>query len=86
MWKTVQIAHGIANNCFVATANRVGVEDRLNFWGSSFVSDPYGRVLFLAPVNEEAIIVAECDLNVIDQKKRDWPFLEARRIKYEQNR
>ncbi len=85
MWKTVQIAHGIANNCFVATANRVGMEDRLNFWGSSFVSDPYGRVLILAPANEEAIVVAECDLNVIDQKKRDWPFLEARRIKYEQS-
>jgi N-carbamoylputrescine amidase len=86
MWKTVQIAHGIANNCFVAAANRVGVEDRLNFWGSSFVSDPYGRVLILAPSNAEANLVVECDLNVIDQKKKDWPFLEARRIKYEQTR
>ena len=83
MWKTVQIAHGSANNCFVAASNRVGVVDRLNFWGSSFVSDPCTKSIILAPVNAEAIIVAECDLNVIDQK-RDWPFLEARRIKYEQ--
>jgi N-carbamoylputrescine amidase len=84
MWKTVQIAHGIANNCFVVSVNRVGVQDMLNFWGSSFVSDPYGRVLSAAPTDQEVNLVVECDLSLIDQKKRDWPFLDARRIKYEQ--
>ena len=83
MWKTVQIAHGIANNCFVVAVNRVGIQDTLNFWGSSFVSDPYGRVLACAPTNAEANLVAECDMNVIAQKRKDWPFLESRRIKYE---
>jgi N-carbamoylputrescine amidase len=63
--------------------NRVGVQDTLNFWGSSFVSDPYGRVLALAPTDQETVLVAKCDLKVIDQKKKDWPFLDARQIKYE---
>ena len=85
MWKTVQIAHGIANNCFVAAANRVGAQDSLNFWGSSFVSDPYGRVLVLGPTDAEANLIARCDMGVIDQKKRDWPFLESRRIKYKKD-
>jgi N-carbamoylputrescine amidase len=62
----------------------VGAQDMLNFWGSSFVSDPYGRVLGLAPTDREVNLVVECDLSLIDQKKRDWPFMEARRIKYEQ--
>jgi N-carbamoylputrescine amidase len=84
MWKTVQIAHGIANNCFVAAVNRVGVQDQLNFWGSSFVSDPYGRVLAMAPTDQETNVVAACDLNLMDQKNRDWPFLNVRRIKYEE--
>ncbi|HEY9758725.1 MAG TPA: nitrilase-related carbon-nitrogen hydrolase [Oculatellaceae cyanobacterium] len=83
MWKTVQIAHGIANNCFIVAVNRVGTQDTLNFWGSSFVSDPYGRVLASAPVDAEVNLVVECDLDVIEQKRKDWPFLEARRIKYD---
>ena len=84
MWKTVQIAHGIANNCFVAAVNRVGVQDKLNFWGSSFVSDPYGRVLAMAPTDQETNFVVSCDLNLMDQKNTDWPFLNVRRIKYEE--
>lgn len=84
MWKTIQISHGIANNCFVVSVNRVGKQDTLNFWGSSFVSDPYGRILTMAPTDAEVTLVARCDFSVIDQKKKDWPFLDARRIKYEQ--
>ena len=84
MWKTIQIAHGIANNCFIVSVNRVGVQDTLNFWGSSFVSDPYGRVLASASMDQEEVLVVKCDLSVIDQKKKDWPFLDARKIKYEQ--
>lgn len=83
MWKTIQISHGIANNCFVASVNRVGVQDTLNFWGSSFVSDPYGRVIAAAPIDREAVVIAKCDLSVIDQKKKDWPFLDARQIRFD---
>jgi N-carbamoylputrescine amidase len=86
MWKTIQIAHGIANNCFVVACNRVGIQDSLKFWGSSFISDPYGRVLVLGPADSEANLVAECDMSVIDQKKKDWPFLESRRIRYDQSK
>jgi N-carbamoylputrescine amidase len=84
MWKIVQISHGIANNCFVVAVNRVGLDNKLQFWGSSFVSDPYGRVLAEAPTNAEANLVVSCDLALIDQKRRDWPFLDVRRIKYEE--
>jgi N-carbamoylputrescine amidase len=83
MWKTVQIAHGIANNCFVVAVNRVGIQDTLNFWGSSFVSDPYGRVVASASTDREENIIGICDMSIIEQKRKDWPFLEARRIKYE---
>jgi N-carbamoylputrescine amidase len=84
MWKTIQISHGIANNCFVVAVNRVGVQGTLNFWGSSFVSDPYGRVLVAATTDAESTLITKCDLSVIDQKRKDWPFLDARQIKYEQ--
>jgi N-carbamoylputrescine amidase len=86
MWKTVQIAHGIANNCFVAATNRVGTQDSLIFWGSSFISDPYGRILVEGPTDAEANLIAQCDMSVIDQKKKDWPFLESRRIRYQHSR
>ncbi len=76
----------IANNCFVAAANRVGQQDSLIFWGSSFISDPYGRILVLGPTDAEANLIAVCDMSVIDQKKKDWPFLESRRIKYQQSK
>lgn len=80
-WQLIQRSHSIANNMFVVAVNHVGPENNLNFWGSSFVSDPYGRMIAEAPVNKEADIIAECDLGVIPQMRKDWPFLENRRIK-----
>jgi N-carbamoylputrescine amidase len=64
---------------FVAVANRVGVEDSLEFWGSSFVVDPFGEVIARAGASEE-ILVAECDLALIEETRRNWPFLRDRRI------
>ena len=75
-WQLIQRSHAIANNVFVAAANHVKKENHLNFWGSSFVSDPYGRVISQAPVDHETDIIAECDLSLISQMRHDWPFLK----------
>jgi N-carbamoylputrescine amidase len=74
MWKTTQISHGIDNNCFVAAVNQVGLYENLNFWGSSFVSDPYGQIIAAAPADKETVLVVKCDLDVIQIKTTDWPF------------
>jgi N-carbamoylputrescine amidase len=78
-WETVQRGHAIANGMFVAVANRVGVEDSLEFWGSSFVVDPFGEVIARAGASEE-IVIADCDLALIEETRRNWPFLRDRRI------
>jgi len=78
-WETVQRGHAIANGMFVAVANRVGVEDSLEFWGSSFVVDPFGEVIARAGASEE-ILIADCDLALIEETRRNWPFLRDRRI------
>ena len=73
------IANGIANGTFMIAVNRVGVEELLTFYGSSFISDPYGRKLAQAPRNEPAVLVADLDLD----QREDWlslfPFLATRR-------
>lgn len=79
-WLTVQRAHAIANGVFVAAANRVGSEDSLEFYGSSFVCDPQGRVLARAAQGEEDLLVVDCDLGRIEEQRRGWPFLRDRRI------
>jgi N-carbamoylputrescine amidase len=78
-WETVQRGHAIANGMFVAVANRVGVEDSLEFWGTSFVVDPFGEVIARAGASEE-ILIADCDLALIEETRRNWPFLRDRRI------
>lgn len=83
-WQIIQRSHGIANNVFVVAVNRIGVEHDLNFWGTSFVSDPYGRVLAKAPSDKEINFVVECDLSLIESMRKEWPFLEERRIKVEE--
>jgi len=75
-WQTIQNSHAIANNVFIAACNRVGLEDKLNFWGTSFVCDPFGRVLAKAPVDAEADLIVDCDLSLIPQMRNDWPFLD----------
>ena len=79
-WLTIQRGHAIANGLFVAAPNRTGREARLEFWGSSFVCDPAGRVLAQSPVDAEDVLVVDCPLGQIEQQRRAWPFLRDRRI------
>jgi N-carbamoylputrescine amidase len=83
-WRTIQRAHAIANGIYVAAVNRVGFEgppDRgLEFWGGSFVADPFGQVVAEAAHDREEILIAECDPRRIEEVRRNWPFLRDRRI------
>ena len=84
-WRTIQRSHAIANGVFVASPNRVGYEDDepgtrgIEFFGHSFIADPFGRILAEAGT-EEAILVATCDPALIEETRRNWPFLRDRRI------
>ncbi|QDU72948.1 carbon-nitrogen hydrolase [Mucisphaera calidilacus] len=79
-WQTVQRAHAIANGVYVAAVNRTGTENELTFWGSSFIADPGGTIIAQAPADEEAVLVAECDLTRIQEARINWPFLRDRRV------
>jgi len=85
-WRTIQRGHAIANGVFVAAVNRTGREvpepgaPGLEFWGSSFVSDPFGVVLASASVEREQVLVQEIDLALVEETRRNWPFLRDRRI------
>ena len=83
-WRTIQRAHAIANGVYVAAVNRVGYEGPpahgLEFWGGSFVADPFGQVVAQALHDREEILLAECDTRRIEDVRRNWPFLRDRRI------
>jgi len=85
-WRTVQRGHAIANGCYVAAVNRVGREappaggDGLEFWGTSFLCDPFGVVVAEASIDGEEILVGDVDLGRIEEVRRGWPFLRDRRI------
>ncbi|HEV2522527.1 MAG TPA: carbon-nitrogen hydrolase [Candidatus Acidoferrales bacterium] len=83
-WRTIQRSHAIANGVFVAAVNRVGFEgppeSGLEFWGHSFVSDPFGRVLAETSADKEEILIVECDPKRVEETRRNWPFLRDRRI------
>ena len=79
-WETVQRGHGVANGCYVAATNRVGTEGRTQFWGQSFVSDPYGEIVARASVEKEEVLLADCDLAKQRAFRRIWPFFRDRRI------
>jgi len=85
-WRTIQRSHAIANGCYVAAVNRVGFEQLagqgagLEFWGHSFLADPFGVVLAEAPADAEAILVAPLDLQRLEDVRRNWPFLRDRRV------
>lgn len=80
-WQITQRSHGIDNNIFVVAVNRVGKEGNLNFWGTSFVSDPYGRVIAKAGSSREENLVVECDLSIIKRVRKEWAFLEERKVR-----
>ncbi len=79
-WETMMRSHAIANGVFVAAPNRVGREGEVEFWGASFVADPYGKVLARGAHDQEEIVLVECDLGLIDVARTHWPFLRDRRI------
>lgn len=82
-WQITQRSHGIDNNIFIAAVNRIGLENDIRFWGSSFVSDPYGRILAQASTNKEEVLIVPIDFSVTEKMREEWPFLEERRIKAE---
>ena len=85
-WQTIQRSHAIANGVYVAAVNRVGHEKPVEgtagveFWGSSFLSDPFGVVIAEASIDKEEILVGEVDVSRIEEVRRNWPFLRDRRI------
>jgi N-carbamoylputrescine amidase len=83
-WQTIQRAHAIANGVYVAAVNRVGHEGAsdggIEFWGGSFVCDPFGVILKEASRTDEEILVVECDRRHQETVRRNWPFLRDRRI------
>jgi N-carbamoylputrescine amidase len=90
-WQTIQRAHAIANGVYVAVVNRVGFEEGnirgnkaqgkgLEFWGGSFIADPFGRLVASASHDKEEILMAEVDPRVLEDTRRNWPFLRDRRI------
>jgi N-carbamoylputrescine amidase len=83
-WRTMQRSHAIANGVYVAAVNRVGHEGPPNggieFWGGSFVADPFGRVLAETSRDSEEVLVVECNPRLSEDTRRHWPFLRDRRI------
>ena len=83
-WTTIQRAHAIANGVYVAAVNRTGYEgppeNGLEFWGSSFLADPFGQIITRAAVDKEEILIGQCDPKRMDEVRRNWPFLRDRRI------
>jgi N-carbamoylputrescine amidase len=85
-WRTIQRGHAIANGCWVAAVNRVGHERTvpgeagLEFWGTTFLCDPFGVVVAEASTDREETLVAEVDVGRMEEVRRGWPFLRDRRI------
>jgi N-carbamoylputrescine amidase len=90
-WQTIQRAHAIANGVYVAAVNRVGHETGdvsgnrvdgpgLEFWGGSFLADPFGRIIAKASHTDEEILIGEIDVALMEETRRNWPFLRDRRI------
>lgn len=84
-WETIQKAHSIANGVFTVAVNRVGKEDNIQFWGRSFVCDPFGEVLAQASDECPEVMVVDCDLARIEETRQGWPFLRDRRVDAYQN-
>jgi len=79
-WQTVQRGHAVANGLPVVTVNRVGDEDGVPFWGTSFVAGPQGELLYEAPTDKEVEAIIDIDMQRSEQVRRWWPFLRDRRI------
>lgn len=79
-WETVQRGHAVANGCYLAAVNRTGTEGGTEFWGRSFVANPYGEIVAKAATDREEILIHDLDYQEIDAFRRLWPFFRDRRI------
>ncbi len=84
-WETIQRSHAVANGCYVAAINRIGLEqpiggDGLEFWGQSFVTGTSGQILAKAGVDREEVLLVPVELGKVDVTRTHWPFLRDRRI------
>ncbi len=86
-WETIQRSHAISNGVYVASPNRIGLEkiaggggDGIEFFGGSFICDPFGKVLKKGSRDQEEILVAEIDPKVQEETRRNWPFFRDRRV------
>jgi N-carbamoylputrescine amidase len=79
-WQTIQRSHSVANGVHVVSVNRVGQEGELKFWGGSFISNPFGTVLYQASHKDEEVYVHEIDTQKTDHYRTHWPFMRDRRI------
>lgn len=79
-WQTIQRSHSVANGIPVISVNRVGDEGGMRFWGGSFVSNPFGRLLYKAPHDQEVVHVEEIDMELSNSYRIHWPFMRDRRI------
>ena len=84
-WETIQRSHAVANGCYVAAINRIGLEqpiggDGLEFWGQSFVAGTSGQILAKASADKEEILLVPIELGKVDVTRTHWPFLRDRRI------
>ncbi|MGD7654431.1 MAG: carbon-nitrogen hydrolase [Verrucomicrobiales bacterium] len=79
-WETVQRGHAVANGCYVAAVNRSGTHDGTEFWGQSFVANPYGEVVARASVGDEEILMHDLDFQQVEDFRRIWPFFRDRRV------
>jgi predicted amidohydrolase len=81
-WENVMCGHASMNGNYVAAVNRVGKEGDLDFWGGSFIADPYGQVIARASSNKEEVLIAEINLNVIKESREGWLFLKNRKPQF----
>jgi N-carbamoylputrescine amidase len=79
-WQTIQRSHSVANGIPVVSVNRVGVEHGQQFWGGSFVSNAFGRVIFQASHDQEEVAIVAVDVDSSEYYRKTWPFFRDRRI------
>ncbi len=81
-WQTIQRSHAVANGVHVVSVNRVGLEQNkaMKFWGGSFISNPFGSIIYQASHDKEEVNVTEVDLSKTENYRTHWPFLRDRRI------
>lgn len=79
-WQTMMRSHAIANGVFLVAPNRVGMEENIEFWGSSLIADPYGNLLRVAASDQPETLIVDCDLSLVETARTFWPFFRDRRI------